>query len=105
MTGKWLMALRILGAAAMAAGALLLLADVRVASGGLDYRPTALGVYWHDLDAASLNLLQAVIERHVLPQLWSHVLLPLLLTPAWMVAGAFGAALVALSLKRKVKPG
>lgn len=99
------MVLRIIGVAAMAAGALLLLADVHISGMGLDYRPAALGLYWHEWDAASLNLLQAVIERYVLPQLWSFVLLPLLLTPAWMVAALSGAALIALSQKRKVKPG
>lgn len=95
------MVLRIFGAASLAAGALLLLADMHISATGLSYRPTALGVYWHHWDAASLNLLQAAIERHILPQLWSHVLLPLLLSPAWMVAAGLGAALTAFTLKRQ----
>lgn len=99
------MVLRIFGAAAMSAGVLLLLADVHVTGGGLDYRPTALGLYWHDLDAAGLNLLQAIVERYILPQLWGCVLLPLLLAPAWGVAAVLGAALIALTQKHNVKPG
>lgn len=95
------MALRILGAASLAGAVLMLLADLHFSGTGLNYHPTALGVYWHDWNAPSLNLLQAVVERYILPQLWSYVLLPLLLSPAWMVAAALGTVLLILTLKRR----
>lgn len=44
-----------------------------------------LGTLWHEGAPASLNLTQAVIQRYVHPVLWSHVLLQVLLTPAWIV--------------------
>jgi len=69
----------------------------------MQYRASALGERWHQWDAPSLNLLQAIVERYLLPQLWSHVLLPLLLAPAWMIAAVFGTVIVALSVKPKEK--
>lgn len=93
--------MRIAGMVIMACGMLLLLGDLHLTGGETGYRPSALGALWHEWDAPSLNLLQAITERYILPQLWSHVLLPLLLSPAWMVAVILGAALIALTLKSK----
>lgn len=87
----------------MAVGVLLLIADLHISGGGISFTPVALGALWHQWDAPSLNLLQAITERYVLPQLWSYVLLPLLLSPAWQVFFGFGAGLIALSLLRKMK--
>lgn len=95
--------MRIIGAVIMACGILLLLGDLHLAGGETGYRPSALGALWHKWDAPSLNLLQAITERYILPQLWSHVLLPLLLSPAWMVAVILGMALIALTLKPKTR--
>lgn len=103
MTGKsglWRIAIRLLGAGVMALGALALLSDLHITGGGLDYRPAALGEVWHRWHAPSLNLLQAIVERYVLPQLWSHVLLPLLLAPAWIVMTLKGVILMGLSYVR-----
>lgn len=100
MTGKsgfWRIAVRLLGAGVMALGGLMLLSDLHITGGGLAYRPAALGEVWHNWHAPSLNLLQAIVERYVLPQLWSYALLPLLLAPAWIVAAAKGIILVAFS--------
>lgn len=93
----WRIVLRLVGALALAFAALALLSDLHITGGGLDYRPAALGEVWHNWHAPSLNLLQAIVERYVLPQLWSYVLLPLLLAPAWIVAAAKGVILVSLS--------
>ena len=96
----WRTALRLLGGLALGLGVLALLSDLHISGGGLIYRPAALGEVWHRWHAPSLNLMQAIIERYVLPQLWSHALLPLLLSPAWMVATSKGAVLIALSYVR-----
>lgn len=93
----WRMALRMVGALLWTLAALALLSDLHITGGGLDYRPAALGQVWHNWHAPSLNLLQAIVERYIWPQLWSYVLLPLLLSPAWIVTAAKGIILVAIS--------
>ena len=103
MTGKsgfWRIAVRLLGAGVMALGGLMLLSDLHITGGGLDYRPAALGEVWYRWHAPSLNLLQAIVERYIWPQLWSNGLLPLLLAPAWIVTAFKGVILVALSYVR-----
>ena len=97
---QWRLILRLGGGLLLGVGFVALLADLHITGAGLDYRPSALGEFWHLWHAPSLNLLQAIVERYVLPQLWSHALLPLLLSPAWIVAGVKGAALIALSYVR-----
>ena len=42
------------------------------------------------MSAASLNLVQAVVQRYLLPALWDPVLVTLLLLPAWIVVGVPG---------------
>jgi hypothetical protein len=51
------------------------------------YDPLQLGTLWYQIDRASLNLVQAVIERYVHPALWQDVIFPLLVWPAWLVIG------------------
>ena len=99
-SGRWRTGVRVLGMLLLLLAALALLDDWRFVDGALRYRPTALGARWHGWDAASLNLTQAIVERYVLPQLWTYVLLPLLLAPAWMVAVIIGAMLIALGYVR-----
>jgi len=96
----WRSGLRFAGVLLVALGGLALLSDLHITGGGLDYRPEALGQVWHGWHAPSLNLVQAIVERYVLPQLWRHVLLPLLLIPAWLVAAGGGALLIALTYVR-----
>ena len=54
------------------------------------YRPFAFGELWSKIDTASLNLLQAVIQRYVWPWLWDGVIVQVLLLPAWVVLGVPG---------------
>lgn len=86
---------------ATAAAIVILLMDWQAAQ-GTGFHATSAGELWHRIDAASLNLTQAVTERYVSPALWSGVILPLLLAPAWAVAlGKAGFfALIALILHR-----
>lgn len=48
------------------------------------WRAETLGSLWASVDLASLNLVQAVTQRHVAPWLWEDALLPVLLAPAWL---------------------
>lgn len=91
---------RILGwllvAAAIAAVGAELLASLE--AGG--WRPLALGELWYRLDAPSLNLAQAVIQRYLLPALWDPVIATVLTWPAWLVAGVPGLVLLFLTRRR-----
>lgn len=43
-----------------------------------------LGAVIHAASPALLNTLQAGIQRHLAPGLWNNLVLPILLTPAWL---------------------
>ncbi len=58
------------------------------------YKMFAFGTLWAKIDIASLNLIQAVIQRYVWPWLWDGVILNLLLLPAWAVLSVPGILLV-----------
>ena len=58
------------------------------------YDRLAFGELWAKIDIASLNLVQAVIQRYVWPWLWDGVILNLLLLPAWAVLSVPGIIMV-----------
>jgi len=59
------------------------------------------GQLWSQIHRDSLLLLQPAIERHLNPALWSDVVFPLLLLPAWAVLG--GLALILHLLARMTR--
>lgn len=61
-------------------------------SGRLSF--VALGEFWYRLDPGSLNLLQALVQRYLLPELWDPVIITLLTWPAFAVLGALGLFLL-----------
>ncbi len=58
------------------------------------YDELAFGELWAKIDIASLNLVQAVVQRHIWPWLWDAVILNLLLLPAWAVLSVPGIIMV-----------
>ena len=58
------------------------------------YDRLAFGELWAKIDIASLNLIQAVVQRYVWVWLWDGVILNLLLLPAWAVLSVPGILLV-----------
>ncbi len=58
------------------------------------YDRLAFGELWAKIDIASLNLVQAVIQRYVWVWLWDGVILNLILLPAWAVLSVPGILLV-----------
>ena len=68
-------------------------------SGQLEF--AALGEVWFRADPGSLNLLQAVTQRYLLPQLWDPGVITLLSWPAVMVLGGLGLLLLVIFRKRK----
>ena len=58
------------------------------------YDSLAFGALWAKIDLASLNLVQAVIQRYISPWLWDGVILNIILLPAWVVLSVPGIVLV-----------
>ena len=58
------------------------------------YKMLAFGGLWAKIDIASLNLIQAVVQRYVWVWLWDGVILNLLLLPAWAVLSVPGILMV-----------
>jgi hypothetical protein len=52
-----------------------------------------LGAVLFRLDPGLLNLVQAVVQRYLLPMIWDDLLLPVLETPAWVVPAILGGAM------------
>lgn len=57
-----------------------------------------LGTLWHNLAPESVNLVQAVVQRYLHPLLWTHVLVPVLLTPSLVVFAVLGSVALLLWL-------
>ncbi|MAG96140.1 MAG: hypothetical protein CMM08_05575 [Rhodospirillaceae bacterium] len=64
------------------------------------YRGLALGELWYALDVSSLNLIQAVVQRHLWPLLWDPMLVTVLRWPAWISFGLVALALVLICRRR-----
>jgi hypothetical protein len=88
---------RLLGVAFLLAAALALGADLSGAGEGAGRGLMPLGALWYTLHPASLNLVQALIERYVWGPLWDPVLITVLQWPATPVFGVLGAVLLAVS--------
>ncbi len=52
---------------------------------GEDWPFRSLGDIWYALDRGSLNLMQALTQRYLLPELWDPGMVTLLLWPGWAV--------------------
>ena len=64
------------------------------------WTPLALGELWSRIDSDSLNLVQAGIQRNILPELWDPVLLTVLLWPGWLAPAVLASVLLLLFRKR-----
>ena len=97
-----------MGKFACIVGWLLVLAGLAVAvweflrddeTGAAHFLPA--GQVWYQLDAPSLNLVQAVVERYLWPPLWDPVVLGLLQVPALVLFALPGAVLAILCHRRR----
>jgi hypothetical protein len=59
-----------------------------------------LGVLLFRLDSGLLSLVQAGVQRYLLPMLWDDVLLPVLEAPAFVAPAVLGGALAFLGWMR-----
>ena len=62
---------------------------------------TLTGKAWYQVSPGSLNLMQAVIERHVWKTLWDPIILSVLLQPIWLVLAVPGLLLVVFARPRR----
>lgn len=67
-----------------------------------------MGRVWFTAHAASLNLLQAIVQRYIYADLWDAVFVPFLLLPAWkalavvfLVLAVIGGIFLAFARRRR----
>ena len=94
---------RIAGWLLVALALLLLGVELVVSLEAGAYQGLALGQVWFRLDGASLNLVQAVVQRYLLPELWDPVAIEVLQWPGWLTFGLPGLAVAVLCRRRKSK--
>ena len=70
---------------------------------GAGFGLSPLGQIWFDIDAPSLNLVQAVVERYIWPPLWDPGITTLLLWPGVLVFLVPGLLLVVLCRRPRRK--
>jgi hypothetical protein len=86
---------RIIGWLVCAVALMALGAETLASLEGGSYRGLAIGEIWYLIDKGSLNLMQAVVQRHLIPSLWDGFVV-ILRQPAWLIFGALGPVLVLL---------
>jgi len=59
-----------------------------------EWQSLALGQVWYDLDRGSINLMQAVVQRHLHPAIWDPGVIAVLQWPTWLVAAVPGFILL-----------
>lgn len=66
-----------------------------------------LGQVWFQNHVASLNLLQAIVQRRLVPELWDPGIVTLLGWPSWMALAIVAGALLVIAwlLFRIKRPG
>jgi hypothetical protein len=91
LSGLWICALALLG---------LVLDGVHSIAAN-EFVIKSLGETWFKFDNASLNLVQAVIQRHLHPLIWDPTIQTILTMPTWLVGGIIGLSLIYLGRKRR----
>ncbi len=96
---------RVIGWIFLIAAVAVLVRDISAWLGTGDFVMITAGELWFTLDNGSLNLVQAVTQRYVLPSLWDPVIVTILLWPALLVLGVPGIILTWVFRRRPRKTG
>jgi hypothetical protein len=88
---------RVIGWIIFLAGLAVLVHDVLVWNDTKSWAPIAVGQLCYNLNQSSLNLVQAVVQRHIHPFLWDPVIVAILLWRAFAVLMVLGLVILALS--------
>ena len=99
--GKVRLACRILGWLLLAVVFMVAGAEAVDSLRAGEWQPMALGQLWYDLDRGSINLMQAVVQRHLHPAIWDPGVIAVLQWPAWLVAAIPALILLLLSRRRR----
>ena len=94
---------RILGWLLILLALVLLAAQAWAAWQGGVWLAKPLGALWYEWSRGSLNLTQAIVQRHLHPAIWDNGFLPVLELPAWLVFAVLGLVLAFLFRRRIVK--
>jgi hypothetical protein len=70
---------------------------------GDKFEPILLGALWKSIHAESLGALGPAVQRHIAPWLYTDVILPILVTPAYVDFLVFGAVLALIFHRRRGK--
>jgi ABC-type phosphate transport system permease subunit len=92
--------LRFLGLLLLALAFIFVIYDGMKSIADRTFYATAIGQFWTEVHASSLQAAQAAVER-VSGSLWSMAIAPLLEQPAAAVFGVLGAILIVLGRKKK----
>lgn len=92
---------RFLGVLILAAAFILLVYDGAKSIADSRIYIYRLGQLWTDINANSLQSLQASIEAYLPAPAWNPVALTLLEQPAWLVLGVVGVLSILLGRKKK----
>ena len=92
--------LRFLGLLLLALAFIFVVYDGMKSIADRTFYATAIGQFWTEVHASSLQAAQAAVER-VSGSLWSMAIAPLLEQPAAAVFGVLGAILIVLGRKKK----
>ena len=95
---------RVIGWIALLLGAAVLVRDILVWIDTKHWAPIALGQLWYDLNRASLNLVQAVVQRYIHPFLWDPIIVSILLSWAFVVLMVLGVLLLIAFRRRNSAP-
>ena len=95
---------RVIGWIALLAGASVLVRDLLAWFDTKHWMPIALGQLLYDLNRASLNLVQAVVQRYIHPFLWDPIIVSILLSWAFVVLTVLGVLLLVVFRKRNPPP-
>lgn len=96
---------RVIGWIFLIAAVAVLVRDISAWLATGDFVMITAGELWFTLDNGSLNLVQAVTQRYVLPSLWDPVIVTILLWPALLVLGVPGIILTWVFRRRPRKTG
>ena len=94
---------RLIGWIIFLAGVSVLVRDALVWIDTKHWAPIALGQLWYDLNRASLNLVQAVVQRYIHPFLWDPVIVSILLCWAFVVLMVLGVLLLIIFRRRNAR--
>ncbi len=92
-----------LGVVLTALAALALLYEAIVAAQAGQWRLVPAGEIWFTLHTASLNLVQAIVQRYLHPFLWDPVIAGFLQWPLWASFGGPGIALLTIFGSRRAR--